>query len=382
MSFAGHRTPTKMLEAIFQSFPKPHVLLQETSIPIPPPKCLLIKVIVASSNPKDWQHPTSLRRSLNSGDDLAGTIAALGPDNPTSFKVGDRVAAFHPMLSPGGAYAEYALAPAATICHIPDLTSFEEAATIPLVSATAALTLFRRQGLPSPWSKTSQNSSQTPVIIYGASSSLGTFAVKLAKLSNIHPVIAIAGSNASYVSNFLDSAKGDMLLDYRVGGSQLISQVRLHLDSLGLEAHHAFDCISEHDSWVPLSQMLDPISSDGVRNVLSVVSGAQKYDSPEIPMGVEVVYTYVGSVHTGAYPPQMPKQAPKEDAKGDPEFVEEFFGWLEGALERREYEGHPFEVVPGGLGGVEEGLRRLRMGEAGGKKMVYRIEENDRSLAT
>jgi NADPH2:quinone reductase len=358
-------TPT-MLEAIFHPFPKPHVLLQNVSIPVPPPKYLLIKVIVASSNPKDWQHPTSLKRSLNSGDDLAGTVAALGPDVPSSFKVGDRVAAFHPMLTPGGAYAEYALAPATTTFHIPDSLSFEEASTIPLVSATAAVTLFRRQCLPPPWRKrSSQPPSPTLLIIYGASSSLGTFAIKLAALSNIHPIIAIAGSNAAYTSKFLDTTKGDILLDYRIGSSQLIAQVKSHLDSLGLKAHHAFDCISEHESWIPISQMLDPSPVSSIKNILSVVSGSQNYSSPEIPSNVEIIYTYVGSVHTGAYLPHMPKQPAKEDVVGDPAFIENFFKWLEGALRKGEYEGHGFEVVEGGLAGVEEGLRRLRVGEGG-----------------
>jgi NADPH2:quinone reductase len=365
-----------MLEAIFHPFPSPHVLLHSAPIPTPPSSYLLIRVHAASSNPKDYSHPRSLSLSLNSGDDLSGTIAALGPSCPPSFHLGDRVTALHPMLSPGGAYADYALAPTATSCHIPESMSFEEAATIPLVSATAALTLFRRQGMPAPWmGKVAQ---PTPLIIYGASSSLGTFAVKLARLAGIHPIVAIAGANARYVEKFLDGEKGDVLLDYRVGGEELIAKVASHLGSLGLKAHHAFDCISEKGSWVPVSRMLDPAPGYGVRNILSVVSGAERYDEEEIPKGVEVVYTYVGTVHSGAYLPRMPKQASKGDAEGDTEFGRVFFEWLEGALHRGEFEGHPFEVVPGGLGGVEEGLRRLRMGEAGGKKMVYRIEETER----
>lgn len=32
-------------------------------------------------------------------------------------------------------------------------------------------------------------------------------------------------------------------------------------------------------------------------------------------------------------------------------------------------------VVPGGLEGVEEGLRRLQQGEVRGEKLVYRIKE-------
>jgi NADPH2:quinone reductase len=37
----------------------------------------------------------------------------------------------HQMMSPGGSYAEYAVAWAYTTFHIPEKTSFEEAATIP-----------------------------------------------------------------------------------------------------------------------------------------------------------------------------------------------------------------------------------------------------------
>jgi NADPH:quinone reductase len=65
--------------------------------------------------------------SVNSGDDIAGTVYALGKDaeDTNEFRIGDRVAAFHPMLTPGGAYAEYAVAPQHTVFKIPVHTSFE-----------------------------------------------------------------------------------------------------------------------------------------------------------------------------------------------------------------------------------------------------------------
>jgi NADPH2:quinone reductase len=65
--------------------------------------------------------------SVNSGDDIAGTVHDLGENVLASgeFHIGDRVAAFHPMLSPGGAYAEYAIAPQSTILKLPKSVSFE-----------------------------------------------------------------------------------------------------------------------------------------------------------------------------------------------------------------------------------------------------------------
>jgi hypothetical protein len=39
--------------------------------------------------------------------------------------------------------------------------------------------------------------------------------------------------------------------------------------------------------------------------------------------------------------------------------------------------GHPYEVIPGGLGGVEKGLKNLMQGKASGVKYVYRIGETE-----
>jgi NADPH:quinone reductase len=66
----------------------------------------------------------SRKTSVNSGDDIAGTVHAVGKD-VYEFKVGDRVAAFHQMNTPHGSFAEYAIAWDYTTFHIPNHTSFE-----------------------------------------------------------------------------------------------------------------------------------------------------------------------------------------------------------------------------------------------------------------
>lgn len=75
----------------------------------------------------DWAHITAKKISMNSGDDIAGTVHALGKaaEATGEFQIGDRVAAFHPMLTPGGAYAEYAVAPSHTVFHLPTNITFE-----------------------------------------------------------------------------------------------------------------------------------------------------------------------------------------------------------------------------------------------------------------
>ncbi|KAF5859927.1 hypothetical protein ETB97_002186 [Aspergillus alliaceus] len=79
------------------------------------------------------------KKGLNQGDDIAGVIVKVG-SNVVEFKTGDSVGAFHEMCTPGGSYAEYAIA----WSH----TSFEEAATIPLAALTAAISLYAHHRFP------------------------------------------------------------------------------------------------------------------------------------------------------------------------------------------------------------------------------------------
>lgn len=69
---------------------------------------------------------------MNSGDDVAGTLHAMGSEVAAAgeFRIGDRVAGFHKMLEPGGAYAEYAVVPAHTAFIIPQRMSFEGLLTL------------------------------------------------------------------------------------------------------------------------------------------------------------------------------------------------------------------------------------------------------------
>jgi NADPH2:quinone reductase len=96
-------------------------------VPVPKPNAdqVLIKVVVSGSNPKDWKIPVWMDKTSNSGDDIAGFVEDVG-ENVTEFKKGDRVAAFHEMMTDHGSFAEYAIAWAHTTFHIPKKTSFEE----------------------------------------------------------------------------------------------------------------------------------------------------------------------------------------------------------------------------------------------------------------
>jgi hypothetical protein len=49
--------------------------------------------------------------------------------------------------------------------------------------------------------------------------------------------------------------------------------------------------------------------------------------------------------------------------------------YLTRALQDRSFSGHPYEIRPGGLAGVEQALRDLRDGKASAMKSVFRIAD-------
>ena len=130
-----------MREAIVAKGPK--VTIHDVPVPKPGTSQILIKVVYSGSNPKDWKRP-DYGEPHNSGDDIAGFVEAVG-EGVYEFKKGDRVAAFHEMMSPHGRYvansvvtcladrlsfAEYAISWDYTTFHLPEKTSFEEVSLI------------------------------------------------------------------------------------------------------------------------------------------------------------------------------------------------------------------------------------------------------------
>lgn len=101
------------------------VEVRDSPIPKPAPGQILIQVVVSGTNPKDWKLPKWIPgEPANTGDDIAGYVAAVG-EGVKGFAKGDKVAAFHEMMTPHGSFAEYGIAWDYSTFHLPDATSFE-----------------------------------------------------------------------------------------------------------------------------------------------------------------------------------------------------------------------------------------------------------------
>ncbi|KAL1956423.1 hypothetical protein VTO42DRAFT_7309 [Malbranchea cinnamomea] len=328
----------------------PRVQIVDSPIPVPAAGQVLIRVHVAGSNPKDWKTYWS-PKPMNQGNDMAGVIHSVG-EGVTQFKPGDRVFAYHELQAPHGTHAEYAIAWEGTTAHIPDHISFEEAATIPATALTAAMALYRALALPEPWTPVSGGPSpEKALLIYGASSAVGAFAVKLARASNIHPIIAIAGAGLPFVKTLINPSKGDLALDYR-DGEQAISEA---INAAGYRPSHALDAISEGSTLALCARLLG--QGAALAHVLPLPD-----DFPS-DMGVSPVLVALGKVHgfLGEEP-------------GAWLFGEVWMHALSRGLQKGGWlNGHPWEVVEGGLEGLQSGLERLKDGKVSAKKLLFRL---------
>jgi NADPH2:quinone reductase len=281
------------------------------------------------------------REPYNTGDDIAGYVHKVGK-NVVDFKQGDRVAAFHVMQSSNGSFAEYAIAPSYTTFPLPPNLSFEQGATYPLAAMTAAIGLFvKLDHLPTPLSPAKEGE-ENPLVIYGGSSAVGAFAIKLAKLANIHPIITVAGSSG----DFAKSIGADIVVDYRQGDvSEGLKKALGGKQLLG-----AYDAISEKDS---VNHLADVVQPGG--KIVTVLP------TPTPSSNITVERMSVGESHDGS--PYVR------------DFASAYFRLFTRWAEQGRFDPHPHEVIPGGLSGVEEGLRRLQQGKVNAKKLVFRIEE-------
>ncbi|KAI0825561.1 GroES-like protein [Irpex lacteus] len=333
--------------------------LVDRPTPKPGPNQILIKNITVALNPIDYViHHLGLwvdhyGYPALAGVDGAGEVAAIG-DSVEGLNIGDKVlyeSYFRPDMM---TFQEYTIADAVQVAKVPSNVSLEEAVTIPLAFATAALGLYQelrpRGGiaLTAPWEEGGYKKyAGQAAIVTGGASSVGQFAIQLLKASGFDLIITTA---SKHNEEYCKSAGATHVIDYHeVSYPELPAAVK-KLTSLPISV--IYDAVATPDAQKAVWEILAPKGKAAF--VLPPAVGKPGEAGED---GKEVVGVFGGTTVPSNY-----------------EFGKKMWVGVTKLLESGDIKPNHLEVIPNGLAGVPDGLTRLAKGVSG-VKLVARIAE-------
>lgn len=181
----------------------PEVLtVAERDMPEAGPGEVLIKVYAAGVNRPDvvqreGRYPPPPGASDIPGLEIAGEIVAVG-GQVSGLAVGDRVCA----LVPGGGYAAFCKAPAATTIKLPEGYDYVKAAAIPETFFTVWSNVFDRAKL----------APGETLLVHGGSSGIGSVAIQLAKAFGAKVITTVGNDDKAA---FCRELGADTVINYR-----------------------------------------------------------------------------------------------------------------------------------------------------------------------
>ncbi|KAH7050076.1 zinc-binding oxidoreductase-like protein CipB [Macrophomina phaseolina] len=307
----------------------------------PGPGEIVIKNAAIAINPVDWKIqdsgllPVSYPNIL--GEDIAGTVAAVGP-GVTRFRPGQRAMAYtHGIATKrpaNGGFQLYSVVPDALAAPIPDSLSFAHASVLPLALSTAAAGLFEASnlGLPLPPADGSVAAEKRgTLLVWGAASAVGMAAVQLARAAGCRVVATASERNHAVVR----SLGADAVLDYRAA-----SVVRDVVDAVkggDGEFVGVFDAISSAASIELLGEVLEAFGETKVVMVLFPPESLPRCYKAVHAFSFSIVSPPNEHVADGIWRKWVPEALAKGtlQAKPDPLVVGSGLESVQGAMERQ-----------------------------------------------
>ncbi|KAF8311485.1 GroES-like protein [Clavulina sp. PMI_390] len=331
-------------------------IITSKAYPTISPEEVIVNIKAVTLNPTDWKHLEGIRGALapdtSLGSDFAGDIVEVGSEAESKgFKVGDAVAGFTrggALDKDNGSFQEYIKMRAEHVWHKPATLSYEDAASMGGIAlSTAVFSLLYRLGLPKPWEPKPEKAA--PILIWAGSTSVGLFAIRLAKLCD--PRIPVVTTASPHNFELVKARGADAVFDYK--DPQVSKKIKEWAAENGYSEgiRLGLDCISEQGSTALVTEAM----SGGLLNVLMVVSPVE---GKSWSNNVEVKRIFVYDVL-------------------DPNNAQDFadiYEWNQ-HLPSLVTEKHFGNAIPldlsNGLENIPSGLEKLRSGKVSGSKLAY-----------
>lgn len=332
--------------------------VKEADIPLPVLSAneVLVKVRAIALNPIDVKFVDFVAPAGGiAGCDFAGVIEKVGRDAPGPWKIGDRVAGFvQGGIDDGrGAFAEYVKVDDDLVWRVPDTLSDEEASTygIPAVTAMQAFYLH----LDIPWfdtdSSTKQQNANKTILIYAGSSSVGLFAIQLAKKAGFTVITTASPHSFDLVKRY----GADHVYNHHK------STAAQDIIAANPDITRALDCFSEGTSTKFCAQIVQ-------KNKGKVVT---LLDNKANVPGVEIMMIMSFQLLGRAFA-WLPPIGPRYQASPtDREALARFYSGLSELV--ADVRPPPMTLVGTGFDGILEGLEKIRSKQVSGSKLVVKL---------
>ncbi|KAK7733105.1 hypothetical protein SLS53_008293 [Cytospora paraplurivora] len=316
-----------------------------------------IKITATAINPVDWkirdykvfikEYPAVL------GSDAAGEIAAVGPD-VTGFEVGERVF-FQGIISnyDASTFQQYAKIPAALVAKTPKKITDEEAGGISLATVAVVTAFYDKtgHGLTAPWAEGGEQAGKgKAIVILGGSSSVGQYAIQLAKISGFERIVT--NSSAKHV-DYLKSLGADVVLDRSTHNSPEDFK-----DAVGgLPLSFVFDTISEKSTQILGVKILGATKTENSHVVILLNTDS---DAAELGQSQETKVAVKQVLGLGSSPALRYLSEP----------LVKHLGGEDGYIARGRFVPNRPLVIEGGLKNIEEAFAKNKNGVSGVKVVI------------
>ncbi|KAK3705980.1 hypothetical protein LTR37_012974 [Vermiconidia calcicola] len=245
--------------------------VRQSEMPNPGAEDIVVRNYAVAVNPLDYKiqdfglftesWPTIV------GFDIAGEVVEVG-DSVQRFKKGDRVMSYAPNR---GGFQFYTLTNTKATAILPSNISFQEGAVFPVAFNAALVGLSGDGGLGLPVTSLEPEPSDKTIVVWGGSSSVGSFAIQLAAAAGAKVVAVASKHNLDYCKQ----CRAVEVCDYK--SSTVADDVVSAVKAVGGTFTGLFDAISTPDTVKPVLAILEALGGGPLSTVLPVY---QEYDVP------------------------------------------------------------------------------------------------------